>query len=226
MKLLLVEAHDRIDKDVLHCLSAWLPHLKIEISDGSSDEMDVPSPTEILFICVSMDLETSSHVDVARRMQALFPYATLMLIRRTADLLALCMMLQGDVARPDGALPRHTGASPTGWGRKAEPPQPQLSKREMEILRLLHEGLQNKLIARRLDLSVSTVKTHVANIFRKIGATNRLEAIYKFTDCDRAAPVSPRQGETGLASAAARVQPFPRPVRPAMPSAAWADWAA
>jgi DNA-binding CsgD family transcriptional regulator len=69
--------------------------------------------------------------------------------------------------------------------------QPQLTGREHEIILLLGGGLGNKLIARRLDLSVSTVKTHLANIFRKLGATNRLDAVYKFAAHSRPAALDP-----------------------------------
>ena len=52
-----------------------------------------------------------------------------------------------------------------------------LSDRELEVLELLTEGLSNKLIAHRLSISEHTVKTHVASIFAKLGATSRTEAV-------------------------------------------------
>jgi len=42
-----------------------------------------------------------------------------------------------------------------------------LTKREMEVLKLIAEGLYNKEIADRLTISEKTVKNHVSNIFRK-----------------------------------------------------------
>ncbi len=47
----------------------------------------------------------------------------------------------------------------------------------MEVLRLLFEGLSARQIASRLGLSERTINTHVANLYRKLGATNRIEAI-------------------------------------------------
>jgi len=41
----------------------------------------------------------------------------------------------------------------------------------------LCEGLSSKEIGRRLDLTEPTVKTHLAHIYRKIGATNRAQAV-------------------------------------------------
>jgi DNA-binding NarL/FixJ family response regulator len=50
------------------------------------------------------------------------------------------------------------------------------SAREREVLELLVEGLPNKLIARRLEISEKTVKTHLTSIFRAIGVTDRTQA--------------------------------------------------
>jgi two-component system, NarL family, response regulator YdfI len=52
-----------------------------------------------------------------------------------------------------------------------------LSDRELEVLDLLAEGISNKLIAHRLSISEHTVKTHVASIFAKLGASSRTEAV-------------------------------------------------
>jgi DNA-binding NarL/FixJ family response regulator len=51
-----------------------------------------------------------------------------------------------------------------------------LSEREADVGRLLARGVTNKEIARALGLEVVTVKKHVGNIFRKLGARNRTQA--------------------------------------------------
>ncbi len=60
-----------------------------------------------------------------------------------------------------------------------EAPPVHLTRRERQVLALLCEGLPNKLIARRLKISVGTVKVHVANIFRALRVTNRLQAVLR-----------------------------------------------
>lgn len=52
-----------------------------------------------------------------------------------------------------------------------------LSEREREVLRLMAEGLTNAQIAERLILSTGTIKAHTANIFRKLDASNRTQAV-------------------------------------------------
>ena len=52
-----------------------------------------------------------------------------------------------------------------------------LTKRELEILTLLVEGLSNREIAERLVISISTVKFHVSSILSKLGAASRTEAV-------------------------------------------------
>jgi DNA-binding NarL/FixJ family response regulator len=54
--------------------------------------------------------------------------------------------------------------------------QAQLTPREDEVLALLAEGLPNKLIARRLDISEKTVKAHLTSIFQRIGVSDRTQA--------------------------------------------------
>ena len=54
-----------------------------------------------------------------------------------------------------------------------------ISERELEVLTLLSAGQSNKQIAQRLDVSPNTVKTHVANLFTKLDARRRTEAILR-----------------------------------------------
>jgi DNA-binding NarL/FixJ family response regulator len=54
-----------------------------------------------------------------------------------------------------------------------------ISKREAEILVLIHEGLSNQQIADKLFLSEHTVKKHISNIFQKLQVERRTEAIKK-----------------------------------------------
>jgi DNA-binding NarL/FixJ family response regulator len=59
----------------------------------------------------------------------------------------------------------------------AGPPAESLTPREREVLELLSQGLPNKLIAQRLQISEHTVKFHISSIFAKLGASSRTDAI-------------------------------------------------
>jgi LuxR family maltose regulon positive regulatory protein len=52
-----------------------------------------------------------------------------------------------------------------------------LSIRELEVLRLLAEGLSNREIAHRLHISPNTVRIHTSNIYRKLDVGNRTQAV-------------------------------------------------
>jgi two-component system, NarL family, response regulator YdfI len=52
-----------------------------------------------------------------------------------------------------------------------------LTPREIEVLRMLAEGLANKQIAARLGISEHTVKFHIASVYAKLGASSRTEAV-------------------------------------------------
>lgn len=54
---------------------------------------------------------------------------------------------------------------------------PRLSPRETEVLRLVADGLENKQIARQLDISETTVKTHLRSSFERLNVASRSEAV-------------------------------------------------
>jgi len=54
-----------------------------------------------------------------------------------------------------------------------------LTNREAEILHLLGQGYSNQKIAERLYVSINTVKTHVSNVFEKLGASSRVDALLR-----------------------------------------------
>ena len=71
--------------------------------------------------------------------------------------------------------------------REARNKEKLLSTREIEVLCALAEGLYNKEIASKLQISEKTVKNHVSNIFKKIGVSDRTQAAvyairHKFVD--------------------------------------------
>ena len=56
-------------------------------------------------------------------------------------------------------------------------PAPRLTDREMEVLRLVAQGLNNRDIAKQLFISENTVKNHIRNILEKLHLHSRMEAV-------------------------------------------------
>jgi DNA-binding NarL/FixJ family response regulator len=103
-----------------------------------------------------------------------------LLLRNAAveRLLAGLQAVAADLVILDPALT--AAASPVQPADSAAPLEP-LTPRELEVLQLLAEGLPNKAIARRLDISDHTVKFHVNAILGKLGAQSRTEAVVRAT---------------------------------------------
>jgi two-component system NarL family response regulator len=90
-----------------------------------------------------------------------------------------------DVCRGQAALPRNLAArvmtamresGPT-WRAATPKPGIRLTTREWEVLELLEQGLSTQEIADRLTLTTGAVRSHISAALRKIGATDRDEAI-------------------------------------------------
>jgi two-component system, NarL family, nitrate/nitrite response regulator NarL len=101
------------------------------------------------------------------------PFAGVLAPDATAEQLdaALRAVFAGLLVR-SAVLPASRGFAP------AED-MPLLTPREREILGLIAEGLSNKAMARRLGISVHTVKFHLEALFTKLEATSRAEAVTK-----------------------------------------------
>jgi DNA-binding NarL/FixJ family response regulator len=81
----------------------------------------------------------------------------------------------GRMVAPDG-VPSLISAIGDGAPARAASPKRALTPREREVLTLMADGGTNRQIAARLDISEQSVKNHISNLLRKLGARNRTEA--------------------------------------------------
>ncbi|MFC0861944.1 response regulator [Sphaerimonospora cavernae] len=72
--------------------------------------------------------------------------------------------------------PRHRGLSPSRTaGKRIRGPIEPLTQRELDVVRLLAHGRTNEELALELYVTPATIKTHLANVQRKLGVRNRVE---------------------------------------------------
>ena len=82
------------------------------------------------------------------------------------------------VEHGDAAITRKTAARLMSRFQQLSQDEPELlSGREIDVLKLMGEGLSNRAIAQHLFISENTVKYHMRNILQKLGAQNRTEAV-------------------------------------------------
>lgn len=101
-------------------------------------------------------------------------------ILKDVDAVDLVKMVRA-VKRGESALDTRSAAMvmKNFLGTHAEPqPAPDLTEREMEVIRLLGHGYSNKEIGKYISISESTVKFHVRKIMRKLHVSHRTEIVY------------------------------------------------
>lgn len=95
--------------------------------------------------------------------------------------LAICLVLAGETYIPPDAIAGIEASHSLGEAVSRLPngqnPIEELSPRQMQVLQCMIEGHPNKVIARKLDLRETTVKTHVKGVMRKLGVSNRTQAV-------------------------------------------------
>lgn len=100
----------------------------------------------------------------------------------SAFLAALNLIRSGEIYVPATLLAQRTDR-PERTAAPAARPDVDLTPREAEVMRLLRQGLPNKVIAKTLNISDVTVKCHLGHIFDKLGVSNRVQAArYTFGD--------------------------------------------
>ncbi len=134
-------------------------------------------------------------VEATRRLAAEHPSSRVLVLTSFSD---RSRILDALSAGADGYLLKHTepdqivaairavydGGSPLDpkaarallESRRVRDPALDLTDREVEVLRLVHSGLSNKQIARKLGISERTVKAHLTRVFQRLGVADRTQA--------------------------------------------------
>lgn len=90
---------------------------------------------------------------------------------------AVAAVAQGFVVLPVAYTEQFSEQRPVVGSLNLSSSEEALTNREREVLELVSQGLSNKLIARRLQISEHTVKFHISSISTKLGASSRTDAV-------------------------------------------------
>ena len=206
MKVLLVDDHALLRDGLALVMAQAFPglHLLQAGTLGEASEVLRREP-DVQLVLLDLSLPDGDGIEALPRLREAAPGATLValsaddsiatvmaaigagaagFIPKTAQagvlLDALRFVLAGGVVLPPAMLNRRVTERPgsTGWTPAAQQPEALgFSPRQCDVLRLLIDGKPNKLISRDLEMSESTVKTHLAAIFRKLDANSRTQAV-------------------------------------------------
>jgi DNA-binding NarL/FixJ family response regulator len=200
--VLLVDDNDAV-RDAVH-QAIEDRNIQVVAEAGTGREaVSVAQGVDPDLVLLDIDLPDMSGIDVVRALSAILPRAKIVMLtvsNSSSDLLraveagAKGYLLKGlapaalrravyAAAHGELAMPRDLAAQVvthfaghtlprSNMGSRAD----QLSSRELEVLRLLSEGLTDREIADLLTVSSRTVEAHVGSILRKLGARNRAAA--------------------------------------------------
>ena len=132
------------------------------------------SPFKVLLVGSPSDRERLRAKLESAAVEIVAEFSTLA-AARAADLDYDAITIAGDDATSASSID-DVGRRRRSWPDDDEP-QEALTPREVQVLELLAEGLPNKAIATRLNISDQTVKFHVSAICGKLGAANRTDAV-------------------------------------------------
>ncbi|MEY4753048.1 MAG: hypothetical protein RJA44_723 [Pseudomonadota bacterium] len=209
MDILLVDDHTLFREGLGLLMQARFSHVRLHQACSLADAAEVlarlPRPDCVL---LDLGLPDSQGIETLHRFCALAPQARVVVMSaETAPALILAVMtagadgfipktarrgqieadlravLAGQLVLPETALPVAERTLPALQLQPDRIEALGLSGRQLDVLRLLAEGLSNKQIGRELDLAESTVKSHLLVIFRKLGVSSRTGAMLQAQRC-------------------------------------------
>jgi DNA-binding NarL/FixJ family response regulator len=159
---------------------------------GSLDELlDTYAAEQPQLVLVAVGVSGGGAPEVTRRLVGSYPNANVVVVAGEDERDGVVQAIAGGargflhrgVSREElCATVAHALAGPLGGPRAARevpdgPPLPELTERELQVLRGMSEGKSNGQIGRELYLSEDTIKTHARRLFRKLGVNDRAQAV-------------------------------------------------
>jgi DNA-binding NarL/FixJ family response regulator len=194
MKVLCVDDHPTVREGVAFLIAQEFPDLALVHAGSLAEaEQSMLADPDIRLVLLDLGLPDADGLKAVNQLRTKCPDATIVVlsaetmpdiivaaidcgasgfIPKTANakemLAALRRVLDGDIYLPPAVLNARA---------QHAIPREVLTPRQLDVLALLVQGKPNKLICRQLGLSESTVKTHLATIFQKLGVNSRTQAM-------------------------------------------------
>lgn len=168
-------------------------------SPAAAKGLNADESAIVVFVC---DVDVPQQITSLRRLcrepnvpavVVISPPATGAGVRRALDAGADALVFEPELEFTLVATIRAVASGQTVVPRKlrASVERPTLSHREHQVLTLVRQGLTNAEIAERLYLAESTVKSHLASVFTKLGVHSRKEAVAVFIDLEMTSVAMP-----------------------------------
>ena len=177
IRVLIADDHGVV-RDGLGRMIEALPDMElVGMAADGEEAVQRAGESEPDVVLMDLDMPRLDGIEATRRLLAERPNTAVLVLTSFSDRPRIMGALE---AGASGYLLKDVEADEVAEGIRAaargESPLEELSSREREVLGLLLEGLPNKLIARRLEITEKTVKSHLTRVFREIGVTDRTQA--------------------------------------------------
>jgi DNA-binding NarL/FixJ family response regulator len=195
IRVLLAEDHAVVRGGLLQLLGDLEEMEVVGAATGGAEAVELAAEHKPDVVLMDLEMPGMDGIEATRRIRAADPEINVVVLTAFSDRGRILDAIDAGAvgyllkdAEPDelirGLEAAARGESPLApqaaqalvAARVEQQGDPELTPREQEVLALLADGLPNKLIARRLDISEKTVKAHLTSIFQRIGVTDRTQA--------------------------------------------------
>ncbi len=203
MHILIVDDHPLFREGLKILLSSLEPEVRTSEAGTVADAVALSATESPDLVLLDMNLPGLSRLDALREVKAAYESASVVVVSGDEDPLfirtsidagasgyipkstdpaltiqALRLVLAHGVYLPRFALARVSEPRPDDGATALDDP-PQLSERQMAVLKCMLQGKPNKIIARDLNIAVGTVKAHLWAIYQTLGVSSRSQAMYR-----------------------------------------------
>lgn len=203
MRVLLVDDHDLFRYGLKAVLTNADVDLELEEASGLEQALQRARTASYELILLDLKLPGVEGTDGLKAMRQAVPHIPVVVLSGVEDpravreaiemgamgfvpktstpavlIQAMRLIAAGGVYLPPPVLGEPPAHSIPSTPASRDPKLPGITPRQMDVLRCVIQGKQNKVIAHELGISEGTVKAHLSGVMQAVGARNRTEAVY------------------------------------------------